>query len=1000
MASSKIKGITIEIDGDTTKLGKALESAESSSKSLQSELKGINSLLKLDPSNVELLTQKQKVLTDAIDATKEKLNTLKNAQAQVQAQFDKGEITEQQFRDFQREIIATEQKLEGLEKQAKEFGSVFEQQVKAASDNVKELGGKVEEAGKKMGGLSAAAGAGLVAAAKSAADNEAAINRYIATTGKAVSETDKYKELMETIYQNNYGESIQDVADKMRIVSNILGDLPDEELQRVVEKSYLLEDAYGMDFQENVRGVNALMDQFGITADQAYELINQGAQKGLNQNQDLTDQIAEYSTYYAKLGFTAEDFFNMMIAGAEDGAYQIDYLNDAMKEFGIRTKDNSKSTNDAYTALGLNVEEVNNKFAQGGDKAQEAFAEVTKAIMAIEDPVKRNEIGVALFGTKFEDLEESAVFAMTSAKDQVNMLGDTVEQTSDTMYGGTSDKAQEALRSIQTAFASLGESLLPIIAPIAEKIAELAKKFSELSPTIQKIILVVTGIVAAFAPVVIVIGKVISAVGVIMPVIAKIGALLAKGLPILKGIGAAIGAVVSALGWPVVAIMAVIAVIVLLWNKCEWFRDGVKAIWEAIKSGFIAAYEWLKGIFIGIGEFFVGVWNKIQEVWAIVSAFFATIGQWIYANVIAPILGFFKGLWDGIVAIFTPVVQWFTELFTSVWQSIQSILNVVVGLFRGTWELIKAVWGVVAQWFNDSVITPIINFFTPIIQWFRDIFTKAWEGIKEIWSTVTGFFQGLWDGIKLVFSTVGTWFKNIFTTAWTGIKNVFAPVASFFSGIWNGIKSAFGSVASWFQNTFSSAWTAVKNVFSTGGKIFDGIKDGIASTFKTVVNAIIGGINKVIAVPFNAINGVLNKIRSVSVAGIEPFKAFIKYNALSVPQIPKLAKGTNKVEKEGLAYLHKNEAVVPKKYNPAINNDVMKDTVMDALTNFTNTKVQNSSNQNGIGELTRLIKQYMPLIVENMGQDIVLDDRTLVGKIAPRIDKELGVIATNKSRGY
>ena len=114
MASSKIKGITIQIDGDTTKLGKALESAESSSKSLQSELKGINSLLKLDPSNVELLTQKQQVLTDAIGATEDKLNTLKNAQAQVQTQFDRGEITAQQFRDFQREIVATETKLEGL----------------------------------------------------------------------------------------------------------------------------------------------------------------------------------------------------------------------------------------------------------------------------------------------------------------------------------------------------------------------------------------------------------------------------------------------------------------------------------------------------------------------------------------------------------------------------------------------------------------------------------------------------------------------------------------------------------------------------------------------------------------------------------------------------------------------------------------------------------------------------------------------------------------------
>ena len=871
MASKKIKGITIEIDGDTTKLGKALESAENSSKSLQSELKGVNSLLKLDPSNVELLTQKQQLLTDSISSTEDKLKTLKSTQAQVQAQFDKGDITAEQFRDFQREIVATEQKLESLKKQSKDFGSVFEQQMKVASESVKEVGTKIEDAGKKVSGFSAVASGGLIASAKSASDTESAINKYIGSTGKAVSETENYKAIMEDIYRSNYGESIEDVADKMRIVSNILGDLPDDELQRVVEKSYMLEDAYGMDFQENVRGVNALMDQFGITADQAYELINQGAQKGLNQNQDLTDQIAEYSTYYAKLGFDAEDFFNMMISGAESGAYQIDYLNDAMKEFGIRTKDNSTSTNDAYKALGLNVEEINNKFAQGGQTAQEAFAQVTQSIMAIEDPVKRNEVGVALFGTKFEDLEESAVFAMTSAKDQVNMLGDTVNQTSETMYGGTGNKAQEALRSIESAFASLGETLLPIIAPILEKIAELATKFSEMNPIVQNIILIITGLVAVLGPVLLFIGNIVTAIGTLMPVIGAVGTFLSATLmPILTAIGTfitgtivpGIMAVVTALGWPVIAVMAIIGVIVLLWNKCEWFRDAIKALWGAIKKAFQVAINWISNAVKSIGK----------------------------------------------------------------------------------------------------------------------------------------FFSDLWSGIKKTFSVVGSWFSDIFSKAVSGIKNAFSSVGKFFQNIWSGIQKAFGNVTNWFKNVFSKAWTAVKNVFSTGGKIFDGIKDGIASTFKTVVNGIIGGINKVISVPFSAINSALKKIKNISIAGAKPF-SFLP--TISTPQIPKLSVGTNFVPYDEMpALLHKGEQVIPEKYNPEINNKYQKEALFDALTEFTNTRTQRVDSRNGIGELTRLMKQFMPQILENMNQEIVLDDRTLVGKIAPRIDKQLGIISANKSRGY
>lgn len=208
--------------------------------------------------------------------------------AQVQEQFDRGEITAEQFRDFQREIIVTDNEKEALKDEIKEFGSVSEQQLKATGKKVEELGTKIEDTGKKFLGISTAVGLGV--AITSAASLEEAVHKYLGATGKSIEETQKYQEVLQSIHNNNYWEDYIDIADKMRIVSNILGDLPQDELQSVVEKSYMLEDAYGMDFQENVRGVNSLMDHFGIKVDQAYELINQGAQKGLNQNQDLTDK--------------------------------------------------------------------------------------------------------------------------------------------------------------------------------------------------------------------------------------------------------------------------------------------------------------------------------------------------------------------------------------------------------------------------------------------------------------------------------------------------------------------------------------------------------------------------------------------------------------------------------------------------------------------------------------------------------------------------------------
>ena len=205
---------------------------------------------------------------------------------------------------------------------------------------------------------------------------------------------------------------------------------------------------------------------------------------------------------------------------------------------------------------------------------------------------------------------------------------------------------------------------------------------------------------------------------------------------------------------------------------------------------------------------------------------------------------------------------------------------------------------------------------------FREFWIGLWETIKEkagkVIDSVVGFFKNLWkdikDGwgiIKKGIASIPAWFNN----------TIVQPVARFFSGMWDnvtsgakkaweGIKSAFGAVASWFHDTFSKAWQKVKDVFSTGGKVFDGIKEGITNAFKTVVNAIIKGINKVISIPFTAINGVLGKIKNVKIGGFQPFKALI--GEISTPQIPLLEKGGILAKGQvGLLEGNGAEAVVP-----------------------------------------------------------------------------------------
>lgn len=401
----------------------------------------------------------------------------------------------------------------------------------------------------------------------------------------------------------------------------------------------------------------------------------------------------------------------------------------------------------------------------------------------------------------------------------------------------------------------------------------------------------------------------------------------------------------------------------------------------------------LEGIISIVGEIGIAIWE-------ILGGFFTTLGEW------------FSGLWESIKTIFAPVVEWFGNLFSTIWEAIVSVFSSV-----GTWVY-------------DNIIAPVANFFTElwnsIVNAFHTVIDPWIEIVKRIATIIydnvivpiKDFFVNLWNDIVGVFSAAANWFttnisdpiKNIFTGIWDKLKTGA-------SNAWNGIKNVFGSVADWFKNIFSSAWQKVKDVFSTGGKIFDGIKDGIVKAFKTVVNAIIRGINKVIKVPFDGINWALNKIKSIEIVGIKPFNWI---STINTPQIPELAKG-GVLEKGQVGLLEGDgaEAVVPLEKNTGwIRNvakqihdfaletkDTSKDVAGDiASTGFVATLKaevgQRISNlELLVAEMVEMLKEMFPQLLEAFDVTIVLDDGTLVAKLAPKMDRQLGLIYKRKERG-
>lgn len=314
-------------------------------------------------------------------------------------------------------------------------GKKREEQEKSTGEKIKGIAGSTAKA---IGASMLAVGTAAVAvggmAVNSANQMDQAMNQYIVSTGKGVEETERYQNVLENIYKNNYGEDFQDIASAMADVDRQLGDMSDEKLQEITESAFALRDTFGYEIPESTRAAKAMMDNFGISGDEAMSLIAAGAQNGLDFSGELIDSINEYSTQFAKVGLDADDMFKVFQKGAESGAWNLDKIGDAVKEFSIRAIDGSDSTAEGFSKIGLKADDMAKRFAEGGDSAKAAFQETINALSAIEDPLEQNIAGTALFGTMWEDLGPEAVGALADIEDGAYDTADAMNGIKEVKY--------------------------------------------------------------------------------------------------------------------------------------------------------------------------------------------------------------------------------------------------------------------------------------------------------------------------------------------------------------------------------------------------------------------------------------------------------------------------------------------------------------------------------------------------------------------------------------
>nr|WP_285860211.1 phage tail tape measure protein [Brevibacillus sp. MER 51] len=479
----------------------------------------------------------------------------------------------------------------------------------------------------------------------------------------------------------NLGENWDDLAKSISAVKSVTK-LEGAELENTTRNALLFRDTFEFDIKESVKSADTMVKNFGITSEEAYNLLAQGAQNGLDKSGELLDTANEYSAYFSKLGFSANDMFNIFSSGLEAGAFNLDKVGDGIKEFGIRTKDGSKTSLDAYKSIGLHGEEMTKQFAAGGKTAQEAFLKTVKAINEVKDPVQRNAASVALFGTQAEDLEERVIKAYGNIKKTFDMTKNTMDGMSKVKFNSVGQAFQRIGRQIETGFLiPLGNAVLPLLGELSESISYILPVVKETFKTMggemsgffQKIDFGDT-----FEP----IKQLANEVGPkYLGFMKSIWSATKSTFPVFEGLAGIIGNTLKSV------IKYAAPVVTYFGNQLypilqDGFQFLASEVFPAISSAIQRFSPQIQTVINSLGRGFTAVWGVIKPVldglFAGFQFVFPTIKQTVVAsiNVISGVIG-------GLLTTLSGVIDFVTGVFTGNWGvAWTGVKNVFTGIFE------------------------------------------------------------------------------------------------------------------------------------------------------------------------------------------------------------------------------------------------------------------------------------------------------------------------------
>ncbi|WP_299090339.1 phage tail tape measure protein [uncultured Metabacillus sp.] len=538
--TERIEGLAIGLDLDTLALDRGLTG-------LKDRLKSVNSEMKANLSAFDRGDKSIEKYETTLDGLNKKIEVQKRIVQESRAEYEKmvkefGEGSKEaekaaraynnqvaSLNSLQRFVDRTADELKNLREEQQETNTSFSklnQTIEGTVTRLNQFGDSALNAGTTLtaGVSTPLAGLGIVSI-KSASDIQKSQGKIQASLGITKQEAKELNETAINVWKNGFGESMTDVSEGLTQVRKNLQNISGKELEKVTRQAFILRDTFGYEIPESTRAAKALIDNFGVDGARAMDYIAVAAQKGGDYSAELLDTISEYSIQFKTAGIDIDGMFNILIQGAQNGSWSMDKTADAIKEFSIRAVDGSKTTADGFKMVGLNADDMSKKFAEGGDSAQNAFMATVAAIASMEDPLKQQQAGVALFGTQWEDVQKNVIGAMNPTKDVLGEVAGATEEAGKALQDNFGDRALKELRELGATLQPLGNILLDTIEPAFESASEHIKEFTEwmenLSPEGQKTVVAIAAITAALGPVAFGVSVVSRSLGVLTGVLGK-----------------------------------------------------------------------------------------------------------------------------------------------------------------------------------------------------------------------------------------------------------------------------------------------------------------------------------------------------------------------------------------------------------------------------------------------------------------------------------------------